>query len=131
MKRKRSTRSNGQQKSSKTSIDLQNTIPKIKDGDKVSGTLFFNVRRALIYKTLDRKLKMEIKWVVHCCLTSGEHFFSYIMARTSCISMGRSPLCTRPTRLNWIFIVLAQWNNSSRIDKCPLSLFRFSPSHKK
>ena len=28
-------------------------------------------------------------------------------------------LCTRPTLSSWIFIVLAHWNNSSRIDMSP------------
>jgi len=37
------------------------------------------------------------------CLTPSEHIFSYIMARTSYISMRWlwDPLCTRPTRWVW------------------------------
>jgi hypothetical protein len=47
--------------------------------------------------------------------------FSYIMARTSYFSMRWwwGPLCTRPTRLVGLLIVLAHWNNSLQVDMSP------------
>jgi len=60
------------------------------------------------------------KWVGDYCLTPNEQFFSYIMARTSYFLMRWrwwGPLCTHDTNtLSWIFIVLAHWNNSPRVD---------------
>ena len=44
-------------------------------------------------------------------------FFSYVMERTSNILIRWwCSLCTRPTFLIWFFIVLAQWNNSPRVN---------------
>ena len=50
--------------------------------------------------------------VSECCLMSSEQFFSYIMGRTSHISMRwwRCLLCTLTNRLSWILIVLAHLN---------------------
>jgi hypothetical protein len=46
-----------------------------------------------------------------CCLTPVEQFFSCIMVRTSYISMRWwCLLCTRPTGLVGLLIVLAHWN---------------------
>ena len=52
--------------------------------------------------------------VSDCCSTENKQLFSYILVRTSYISMRRRwcLFCTRPTTLNWIFLVLAYWNNS-------------------
>ena len=63
------------------------------------------------------------KWVSDCWLTPTQQFFSYIMARTSQFSMRWwwGPFCTRQTRLVWIFIVLAHWNNNPLIDISPRS----------
>jgi hypothetical protein len=47
-------------------------------------------------------------------------------------TINKLALCTRPTLLSWIFIVLAHWNNSPRIDMLPhsdtLSWFRMNQS---
>ena len=45
------------------------------------------------------------EWVSDCCLTPIQKFSSYIMARISSFSMiwWWGPLCTRPTRLVWLF----------------------------
>ena len=50
---------------------------------------------------------------------SMSFLFNYIMARASWFSMRWwwDPLCTNQTNtLSWIFIVVAYWNNSPRID---------------
>jgi hypothetical protein len=58
-----------------------------------------------------------IKWVSDCCLTPVEQFFSCVMARTSYISMRWwCLLCTRPTGLVGLLIVLAHLNNSPGVD---------------
>jgi hypothetical protein len=52
------------------------------------------------------------EWVSDCCLMPIQQFFSHIMASRSYFSMRWSwwsSFC-------WIFIVLAHWNNSLRID---------------
>jgi len=47
---------------------------------------------------------------------SIEQFFSFITSRTGYNSIRWwCPLCTRPTRLVGLFIVLTHWNNSVRI----------------
>ena len=70
-----------------------------------------------------------IEWVSDCRLTI-QQFFSYIMAEKKLIfndMMMRSVLFYT-NMLSWIFIVLAHWNNSQRIDMLPhldtLSWFR-------
>jgi hypothetical protein len=61
--------------------------------------------------------KILSEWMSDCCLTPVEQFFSCIMARTSYISMRWwCLLCTRPTDLVGLLIVLAHWNNSPRVD---------------
>jgi hypothetical protein len=81
------------------------------------------------------KICHDFERVIDCCLTPIQQFFSYmyIMARTSLFSMRWwwGPLCTRPTR--WVgFLVLAHWNNSSRVDMAlhsdTLSWFRANQS---
>ena len=70
--------------------------------------------------------------VSDCCLESTQQFFSYIMVRTSYLSMEWwwGPLCTRPICL--FSIVLACLNNSLRIasfrhpDSEPTNLWSFS-----
>ena len=55
------------------------------------------------------------EWVLY----PSENFFSYIMARTSIILAKRwwCPFFPSPTRtLNFLFIVLAHWNNSLPVD---------------
>jgi hypothetical protein len=74
------------------------------------------------------------EWLSDCCLIPTRQFFSYIIGRTSKFSMRWwwGPLCTRPTCLVRFFIVLAHWNNSSRIDMSlhwkTLSWFRANQS---
>jgi len=48
----------------------------------------------------------------------SEHFTSYIMVWTSCIWLRWwwCSLCTGPTRLPEIFIMLAHWSNSLQVD---------------
>jgi hypothetical protein len=47
----------------------------------------------------------------------GEQLFSYIMVRTSYISMRWSSLCARQINTpSWIFIKLAHCNNSTQVD---------------
>jgi hypothetical protein len=48
-------------------------------------------------------LLVKSEWLMDCCFTPIQQFFSYIMARTSLFSTRWrwGPLCTRPTRLVW------------------------------
>ena len=61
-----------------------------------------------------------LEWVSDCWLTHYEQFVSDIMTRTSYILLRRwwYPFCNRQTDLefSWIFIVIAHWNNSPRLD---------------
>ena len=58
-----------------------------------------------------------IKWVSDCWLTSNEHFAAISwQEQVTFNEMMIVFVCTRPARLNWIFIVLASWNNSPRLD---------------
>jgi hypothetical protein len=60
-----------------------------------------------------------LQWMSDCCFTPTQEFFSYIMARTSQLSMRwrGGLICTRSNCLvESIYTVLAHWNNSSRID---------------
>jgi hypothetical protein len=60
----------------------------------------------------------SFKWVCDYCLMPYKQFFSYIMARTIYILMRRDDDDIRFVldQLGWIFIVLAHWNNSQRVD---------------
>ena len=51
------------------------------------------------YKSLNL---VQCEWVIDCCLAPIQQFFSYIMARTSYLSMRwwSDPLCSRPT--HWV-----------------------------
>ena len=51
-----------------------------------------------------------------CCLTPNEQFFSYIMARISCIPWKDDKDLFMSNTPNFIFIVLAYWNKSPRVD---------------
>jgi hypothetical protein len=68
------------------------------------------------------------EWESSCYLTPNENNFSYILARTSYISMWCwwYPLCTRPTHL---VEVLVLWNNSSRDDIPLLIIYSNSIMH--
>ena len=58
------------------------------------------------------------EWLSDCCLMPIQQFFSYSMSRTNYLfneMMMRSALFLTNT-LSWIFIVLAHWNNSTRVD---------------
>jgi hypothetical protein len=64
-------------------------------------------------------LVCSCEWASDCWLVQNEQLFSYIMDRTSSISMRLwwCPLCTRPTHLVKIVIVLTHWNNSIKESK--------------
>ena len=66
------------------------------------------------------------EWVI-CSLSPTQQFFSYIHGENP-MRWWWDPLCTR---LSWICIVLAHWNNSWRIDMSPHSdtLFWFRANH--
>ena len=65
-----------------------------------------------------------MEWVSDCCLKPIQQFFSYIMTRTSQLNFqwdddddDDDDVCFVPDHtLCCIFIVLAHWNNSPRVD---------------
>jgi hypothetical protein len=91
------------------------------EAETPSGTKSFTYfKYSVIVRVFIYTLKDAAKWVSDCCLTPSQQLFSYIMARTNSFSMiWWYRQCTRPTR---IFIVLAHWSNSPRIDMSPHSL---------
>ena len=76
----------------------------------------------LYFRIVSVPLKTWSEWVSDCCLMPTQQFFSYIMVKNKLIfneMMMRSTLYLTNT-LSWIFIVLADWNNSLWIDMFPL-----------
>jgi hypothetical protein len=64
-------------------------------------TVYIETRPHACAKFLPQRRRVHDGWVSgDCCLKPSEHFFSYIIARASYISMRWwwCPLCTRPTR---------------------------------
>jgi len=56
--------------------------------------------------------------VGYSSFVKAEQYVNYAMKRTSYISMGWwwSPFWTKPKQFFWMFVVLAHWYNSPRID---------------
>ena len=66
---------------------------------RVGYMLFFVIRSQRFLRILISNAKKYSEWVSYCYLTPSQQFFSYIMARTSYISMRWwRPLCSIPTR---------------------------------